>query len=51
MKARQTVKMMSNGTVDCVVSIAKRDPFLTIKIRLISANEMLVKNQHMEEDF
>lgn len=51
LKARQTVKMMSNGTVDCVVSIAKRDPFLTIKIRLISANEMLVKNQHMEEDF
>lgn len=50
-KARQTVKMMSNGSVDCVVSVAKHDPFLAIKVRLISANEMLNQNQHTEEDF
>lgn len=51
MKARQAVKIMSNGTVDCVASIAKRSPFLAIKIRLVAANEMLVQNQHPEEDF
>ena len=49
--ARQTVKMMSTGSVDCVVSVAKHDPFLAIKVRLISANEMLNQNQHTEEDF
>ena len=51
MKARQTVKTMSNGNVDCIVSIAEHDPFLAIKIRLISTNEMLLQSQHMEEDF
>lgn len=51
LKARQTIKMMSNDSVDCIVSIVKREPFLAIKIRLISANEMLVKKQHIEEDF
>lgn len=53
MKARQTVKTMSNGNVDCIVSISEHDPSLAIKIRLISTNEMLIQNQyqHMEEDF
>ncbi|HEM5122093.1 TPA: hypothetical protein U1629_001777 [Streptococcus suis] len=51
MKVRQTVKTMSNGTVDCVLSIARHDPFLAIKIRLVSTSEMLVQNQHTEEDF
>lgn len=51
MKARQSVRLMSNGTYDCVVSIAKRDPFLAIKVRLVSTNEMLVRNQHTEEGF
>ena len=51
MKARQTIKTMSNDTVDCVVSFVKREPFLAIKIRLISTNEMLIQNQHFEEGF
>ncbi|MBY4973386.1 hypothetical protein K6V43_08400 [Streptococcus suis] len=50
-KVRQAVKFMSNGYTDCVVSRSKREPFLAIKVRLLSANEVLLKNQQAEEDF
>ena len=51
-KARQVVKTMSNDSTDCVVSRYKRDPFLAIKVRLVSTNDMMLmqKNQR-EEDF
>lgn len=50
-KVRQAVKFMSNGYTDCVVSRSKREPFLAIKVRLLAANEMLLKNHQTEEDF
>ncbi|HFI0336570.1 TPA: hypothetical protein ACGOV2_001071 [Streptococcus suis] len=50
-KVRQTVKSMSNELTDCVVSRSKREPFIAIKIRFASANEVLLKNHQAEEDF
>lgn len=50
-KVRQAVKFMSNGYTDCVVSRSKREPFLAIKVRLLAANEVLLKNHQTEEDF
>ena len=51
-KARQVVKTMSNDSTDCVVSRSKREPFLAVKVRLVSTNDMMLmqKNQR-EEDF
>ncbi|HEM3496688.1 hypothetical protein NKE60_09295 [Streptococcus suis] len=49
-KVRQTVKFMSNGHTDCIVSKARREPFLAIKVRLIPAHEV-GRQQQMEEDF
>ena len=51
-KVRQVVKTMSNDSIDCVVSRSKREPFLAVKIRLVSTNDMMLmqKNQR-EEDF
>lgn len=51
-KVRQAVKFMSNSLTDCVVSRSMREPFLAIKIRLVSANEMiLMQKTQREEDF
>ena len=51
-KARQVVKTMSNDSTDCVVSRYKRDPFLAIKVRLVSTNDMiLMQKPPREEDF
>ena len=50
-KVRQVVKTLSNGSTDCVVSRSKREPFLAIKVRLISADTMLVQKNQREEDF
>ena len=51
-KARQVVKTMSNDSTDCVVSRYKRDPFLAIKVRLVSTNDMiLMQKPQREEDF
>ena len=50
-KVRQVVKTLSNGSTDCVVSRAKREPFLAIKVRLVSADKMLVQKNQREEDF
>ncbi|OXT14262.1 hypothetical protein CBI42_00910 [Streptococcus sp. KR] len=51
-KVRQVVKTMSNDSIDCVVSRSKREPFLAVKVRLVSTNDMMLmqKNQR-EEDF
>lgn len=51
-KVRQEVKFMSNDLTDCVVSRSNREPSLAIKVRLVSANDMVLmqKNQR-EEDF
>ena len=51
-KVRQVVKTMSNDSTDCVVSRSKREPFLAVKVRLVSTNDMMLmqKNQR-EEDF
>ena len=51
-KIRQVVKTMSNDSIDCVVSRSKREPFLAVKVRLVSTNDMMLmqKNQR-EEDF
>ncbi|HEL1648418.1 hypothetical protein [Streptococcus suis] len=50
-KVRREVKVRSNGYTDCVVSRFKREPFLAIKVRLVSTNEMMLQNQQVEEDF
>lgn len=51
-KARQVVKTMSNDSTDCVVSRYKRDPFLAIKVRLVSTNDMiLMQKPQRKEDF
>ena len=50
-KVRQVVKTLSNGSTDCVVSRSKREPFLAIKVRLVSADTMLVQKNQREEDF
>lgn len=51
-KVRQVVKTMSNDSTDCVVSLSKREPFIAIKIRLVSTNDMiLMQKTHREEDF
>lgn len=51
-KVRQVVKTMSSDSTDCVVSRYKREPFLAIKVRLVSAHDMmLMKTPQREEDF
>jgi hypothetical protein len=50
-KVRQFVKTMSNGSTDSVVRRAKREPFLAIKVRLVSADMMLMQKNQREEDF
>ena len=51
-KARQVVKTMSNDSTDCVVSRYKREPFLAIKVRLVSTPDMMLMNPpQREEDF
>ena len=51
-KARQVVKTMSNDSTDCVVSRYKREPFLAIKVRLVSTHDiMLMQKPQREEDF
>lgn len=53
-KVRQAIEYMSNGITDCIVSRSKRDPFLAIKIRLVSANELSLQLQqqaYQKEDF
>lgn len=52
MKVRQFVKTMSNGSTDSVVKRAKREPFLAIKVRLVSTHDMmLMQKPQREEDF
>ena len=41
-KVRQVVKTMSNDSTDCVVSRYKREPFLAIKVRLVSTPDMML---------
>lgn len=50
-KVRQVVKNMSNDSTDCVVSRSKREPFVAIKVRLVSADMMLMQKNQREEDF
>lgn len=50
-KVRQVVKTMSNDSTDSVVKRVKREPFLAIKVRLVSADTMLVQKNQREEDF
>ena len=51
-KARQVVKTMSNDSTDCVVSRYKREPFLAIKVRLVSTPDMMLMTPpQREEDF
>ncbi|MET3634478.1 hypothetical protein [Streptococcus porcorum] len=50
-KVRQEIKFLSNSLTDCVVSRSKREPFLAIKVRLVSSDEMLLQNHTEEEDF
>ena len=51
-KVRQVVKTMSNDSTDCVVSRYKREPFLAIKVRLVSTHDMmLTQKSQREEDF
>lgn len=50
-KVRQVVKNMSNDSTDCVVSRSKREPFVAIKVRLVSADMMLMQKNQIEEDF
>ena len=50
-KVRQVVKTLSNDSTDCVVSRSKREPFLAVKVRLVSADMMLMQKNKREEDF
>ena len=50
-KVRQVVKTISNDSTDSVVKRVKREPFLAIKVRLVSADTMLVQKNQREEDF
>lgn len=51
-KVRQVVKTMSNDSTDSVVKRAKREPFLAIKVRLVSTHDMmLMQKPQREEDF
>ena len=51
-KVRQFVKTMSNDSTDSVVKRVKRDPFLAIKVRLVSTHDMmLMQKTQREEDF
>lgn len=50
-KVRQVVKNISNDSTDCVVSRSKREPFVAIKVRLVSADMMLMQKNQREEDF
>mgnify|MGYP006993043075 FL=1 len=50
-KVRQFVKTMSNGSTDSIVKRAKREPFLAIKVRLVSADTILIQQNQREEDF
>lgn len=50
-KVRQVVKTMSNDSTDSVVKRVKREPFLAIKVRLVSADMMLMQKNQREEDF
>ena len=51
-KVRQVVKTMSNDSTDSVVKRVKREPFLAIKVRLVSTNDMiLMQKPQREEDF
>lgn len=51
-KVRQVVKTMSNDSTDCVVSRYKREPFLAIKVRLVSTPDMMLMTPpQREEDF
>lgn len=50
-KVRQVVKTMSNDSTDCVVSRSKREPFLAVKVRLVSTDMMLMQKNQREEDF
>ena len=51
-KVRQFVKTMSNDSTDSVVKRVKREPFLAIKVRLVSTHDMiLMQKPQREEDF
>ena len=51
-KVRQFVKTMSNDSTDSVVKCVKREPFLAIKVRLVSTHDMmLMQKPQREEDF
>lgn len=50
-KVRQVVKTLSNDSRDCVVSRSKREPFLAVKVRLVSADMMLMQKTQRDEDF
>ena len=51
-KVRQVVKTMSNDSTDSVVKRVKREPFLAIKVRLVSSHDMmLMQKTQREEDF
>lgn len=50
-KVCQAVKYLSNGHTDAIVSKVRREPFLAIKIRLVSSDEVTTKKRQVEEDF
>ena len=51
-KVRQVVKTMSNDSTDSVVKRVKREPFLAIKVRLVSTPDMMLMTPpQREEDF
>ena len=51
-KVRQVVKTMSNDSTDSIVKRVKREPFLAIKVRLVSTHDMmLMQKPQRDEDF
>ena len=50
-KVRQSLRTLSNDSTDCVVSRSKREPFLALKVRLVSTDTMLMQKNQREEDF
>lgn len=51
MKARQQMKLLSFGHYDCVIALVRREPFLSVKVRIIKSSDVELQNTVTKEDF
>ena len=50
-RLRQEVQICSTEINDAIVTIVKRNSFIAIKVRIVSAMELSIKEQEIREDF